>query len=104
MNVAVLASGEGTNLQALIDRVHGRDGVEIVAVASDKPDARALERARTAGVPTRRVCAGADTAIARERDRAIAQWLAGQGAELVVLAGLHAAAEPVVPGRVPGSG
>ena len=33
-------------------RVHGRDGIEIVAVASDKPDARALERARAAGVPT----------------------------------------------------
>ena len=45
MNVAVLASGEGTNLQALLDQVHGRDGVEIVAVASDKPEARALSRA-----------------------------------------------------------
>ena len=40
MNVAVLASGAGTNLQALLDRVHGREGIEIVAVASDKPDAR----------------------------------------------------------------
>ena len=36
MNVAVLASGAGTNLQALIDRAHGRHGVQIVAVASDK--------------------------------------------------------------------
>ena len=39
MNVAVLASGAGTNLQALIDHAHGRHGVELVAVASDKPDA-----------------------------------------------------------------
>ena len=50
MKVAVLASGAGTNLQALIDRAHGRDGVELVAVASDKPDAPALERARAAGI------------------------------------------------------
>ena len=50
MNVGVLASGEGTNLQALLDRVHGREGVEIVAAASNKPGARALERASAAGV------------------------------------------------------
>ena len=49
MNVAVLASGTGTNLQALIDRAHGHDGVTIVAVGSDRPDAPALERARAAG-------------------------------------------------------
>ncbi|HLJ04604.1 MAG TPA: formyltransferase family protein, partial [Solirubrobacteraceae bacterium] len=53
MRVAVLASGAGTNLQALLDSVHGRDGVEIVAVASDKPEAPALERARRAGVAAR---------------------------------------------------
>ena len=53
MNVAVLASGTGTNLQALLDRVHEKDGISIVAVASDKPQAPALERARIAGVPTR---------------------------------------------------
>ena len=50
MRVGVLASGEGTNLQALLDTVHGREA-EIVAVASDQPSARALERARAAGVP-----------------------------------------------------
>ena len=49
MNVAVLASGTGTNLQALLDRVHRTEGIEIVAVASDKPDARALERAAQLG-------------------------------------------------------
>ncbi len=42
--VAVLASGTGTNLQAILDRVHGRDAVEVVAVGSDKPGAPALER------------------------------------------------------------
>ena len=44
MKVGILASGEGSNLQAILDRVHGRDGVEVVAVGSDKPGARALER------------------------------------------------------------
>ncbi len=86
MRIAVLASGEGTNLQALLDTVHRRDGMEIVAVASDKPDARALERARAAGVQ------GASFPLRlhadREaRDRAIATWLAEAGTELVVLAG-----------------
>ena len=52
LKVAVLASGTGTNLQALIDQVHGRDGISIVGVASDNPEARALERAAAAGVPT----------------------------------------------------
>jgi phosphoribosylglycinamide formyltransferase 1 len=86
MNVAVLASGAGTNLQALIDHVHGRGGVEVVAVASDKPDAPALDRALAAGIPTH--------TFARERfgdrearDRAIAAWLGEHGTELVVLAG-----------------
>jgi phosphoribosylglycinamide formyltransferase 1 len=83
MRVGVLASGSGTNLQALLDQVHGREGIEIVAVASDKPDAYALDRARVAGVP-----AAAFTQSDREaRDAAIAEWLASQRVELVVLAG-----------------
>jgi phosphoribosylglycinamide formyltransferase 1 len=86
MNVAVLASGAGTNLQALIDQVHRTEGIEIVAVASDKPDARALERARLAGIPTARFAA-AEYAGRPERDSAMADWLASRGAELVVLAG-----------------
>ena len=52
MKVGVLASGAGTNLQAILDRVHGRGGVEVVGVGSDKPDAQALGRAETAGVET----------------------------------------------------
>jgi len=50
--IAVLASGEGSNLQALIDRLHGR-AVQIVAVGGDKPGARALQRAQAAGIPAR---------------------------------------------------
>jgi len=83
----VLASGAGTNLQALLDTAHGRDGVEIVAVASDNPGAPALERARRAGIPVRafrRVEHGGDRAA---RDGAIADWLAERQVGLVVLAG-----------------
>jgi phosphoribosylglycinamide formyltransferase-1 len=86
MNVAVLASGTGTNLQALLDRVHGTDGIEIVAVASDKPDAPALERARVAAIPLSSF-AVTDYPGRLERDGAMADWLASRGVELVVLAG-----------------
>ncbi len=86
MKVAVLASGEGTNLQALLDRVHGRDGISVVAVASDKPDARALERASAAGVE-RGVFALPEFVDRPARDRAMASWLKERETELVVLAG-----------------
>lgn len=86
MKVAVLASGTGTNLQALLDQVHGRDGIAIVAVASDKPDAQALERARRAGVAVA-VFERREFGSREERDRTMGEWLAAQGAELVVLAG-----------------
>jgi phosphoribosylglycinamide formyltransferase 1 len=86
MNVGVLASGVGTNLQALIDRAHGRDGVEIRAVASDKPDATALARARRAGIDAG-VFSLDGFADREARDAAIAAWLLEHGVELVVLAG-----------------
>jgi phosphoribosylglycinamide formyltransferase-1 len=86
MKVGVLASGAGTNLQALLDRAHGRDGVEIVAVASDKREAGALERAERAGVA--RAVFPTDEFDERDaRDRAMGDWLVAQGVELVVLAG-----------------
>ena len=100
MRVGVLASGEGTNLQAILDRAHGRDGVEVVAVASDKPDARALERARAAGVP-HRAFPLADHPGRRERDLAIADWLARRGVELVVLAGYMQLLDPDFLARFP---
>lgn len=86
MNVAVLASGTGTNLQALLDQVHGTDGIQIVAVASDKPDAPALERGRRAGVEVASF-PGDAFGSREERDHAMADWLIGRGVELVVLAG-----------------
>jgi phosphoribosylglycinamide formyltransferase-1 len=84
VNVGVLASGAGTNLQAILDRLHGRGLVEVVAVASDKPAAPALERAHAAGVPAR---AFTNYGSRAARDAAIAEWLESRDVGLVVLAG-----------------
>jgi phosphoribosylglycinamide formyltransferase 1 len=86
MNVGVLASGSGTNLQALIDRAHGRDGVLLRAVASDKPGVLALDRARAAGIETE-VFARDASGDRAARDGAIVAWLREREVELVVLAG-----------------
>jgi phosphoribosylglycinamide formyltransferase 1 len=87
--IGVLVSGEGTNLQALID-----DGLPIVAVASNRPGARALGRAEGAGIPTA-VFDEADHDSREERDAAMAQWLEQRGVELVVTAGyMHLLREP----------
>jgi phosphoribosylglycinamide formyltransferase 1 len=91
VRVGVLASGAGTNLQAILDRVHGRHGVEVVAVVSDQPGAQALERARRAGVETAEFPLGDDRA---GRDAAIAGWLEDRSVELVVLAGYMALLDP----------
>ena len=91
MRVGVLASGTGTNLQAILDRVHGHHGVEVVAVASDKANAPALQRAAHAGVATGTFPLTGERA---ERDAAIADFLAEHGTELVVLAGYMALLTP----------
>ena len=68
-------------------RVHGREGVEVVAVGSDKPDAQALERARAAGRRDRGRSRATSSPTAR---RATSRWPTGcveHGVELVVLAG-----------------
>jgi phosphoribosylglycinamide formyltransferase 1 len=84
--VAVLASGTGTNLQAILDRVHGRQGIEVAGVVSNVPGAMALNRARGAGIEVatfpRERFAGRE-----QRDAAIAGWLEEREVELVVLAG-----------------
>jgi phosphoribosylglycinamide formyltransferase-1 len=84
--VAVLISGEGTNLQALLDTVHRQEGIELVGVASSRPEARGLERAERAGVQTA-VFELSSHADRDERDRALGDWLEQRGAQLVVLAG-----------------
>ena len=87
--IGVLVSGEGTNLQALLDA-----GLPIVAVASNRKDAYALQRAREAGVPA--ATFSLDCHPDRtERDLVMATWLEEHGAELVVLAGyMHLLTKP----------
>jgi phosphoribosylglycinamide formyltransferase-1 len=84
--IAVLVSGEGSNLQAILDGLHGRDGIEVVGVGSNRADARGLERGRGAGVDTA-VFPRADYADRGARDHALADWIDATGADLVVLAG-----------------
>jgi phosphoribosylglycinamide formyltransferase-1 len=98
--VGVLASGTGTNLQAILDRVHGRDGVEVVAVGSDKPGAQALARADAAGI-AREVFPRDAHRDRSARDDAMGAWLAAQGVELVVLAGYMQLLSPGFLARFP---
>jgi phosphoribosylglycinamide formyltransferase-1 len=84
--IAVLASGTGTNLQAILDRLHGRDEIEVACVASNKRDATALDRARQAGIETG-VFERSEHPDRASRDAAIAAWLTDHSVDLVVLAG-----------------
>jgi phosphoribosylglycinamide formyltransferase-1 len=84
--IVVLASGSGTNLQAILDKLHGRDGIEVVGVGSDKPGAGALERGRRAGVETS-VFPTADYPDRAARDEAMGDWIESLGVDLIVLAG-----------------
>jgi phosphoribosylglycinamide formyltransferase-1 len=87
--IGVLVSGNGTNLQALIDA-----GLPIAAVASNRNDAYALVRAREAGVPTATFSLDCH-ADRQERDLVLATWLEEHGVELVVLAGyMHLLTKP----------
>ena len=94
--IVVLASGSGTNLQAILDTLLGREGIEVAGVGSDKPGARALERAVAAGVETAAfpIDAYADRT---SRDAAMGDWVAARHADLVVLAGyMQLLTEPFV--------
>jgi phosphoribosylglycinamide formyltransferase 1 len=79
--IGVLVSGEGSNLQALIDA-----GLPIACVASNRPGVRALERAETAGIETG-VFDASDYDSREARDVALAEWLQSRGVDLVVCAG-----------------
>ncbi|HYX83649.1 MAG TPA: phosphoribosylglycinamide formyltransferase [Gaiellales bacterium] len=106
LKVGVLISGEGTNLQALIDA----PDIDVACVVSSRPDARGLERAATAGIP----------AITTLSEEETAAFLESHGVGLVVLAGymrilspefvhrysgrmlnVHPSLLPAFPGRTP---
>ncbi len=84
--LVVLASGTGSNLQAILDRLHGRGGVEVVGVGSDKGRAQALKRGEAAGIETRAFTVS-EHGDREARDAAMAEWIEGLDADLVVLAG-----------------
>ncbi len=84
--IVVLASGSGTNLQAILDKLHGQGQVEVVGVGSDKPGAGALERGGRAGVETA-VFPAADYEDRAARDAAMGDWIESRRPDLVVLAG-----------------
>lgn len=96
--IGVLVSGNGTNLQALIDA-----GLPVSAVASNRKDAYALVRARDAGIPTATFSLDCHPDRS-ERDLVMATWLEEHGVELVVLAGyMHLLTGPFLrrfPGRI----
>ena len=96
MKVGVLASGSGTNLQVLLDD----PSIEVVAVASDKPDAQALQRAAGARVSSAVFVRG-DFSDREARDLAMADWLLGAGVELVVSAGYMQLLSPAFLARFP---
>ena len=93
--IGVLVSGEGTNLQALLDA-----GLPVVAVASNTVGARALERAERAGISTRTFPLDAFP-DRPTRDAAIADWLEACGVDLVVCAGYMHLLEESFLGRFP---
>jgi phosphoribosylglycinamide formyltransferase-1 len=95
--IVVLVSGEGSNLPALIDRIHGGD-VEIVGVGSNRAEARGLERARTAGIGTA-VFPKENYSDRSERDAALGDWIDSLGAQLVVSAGFMELLTPAFIGR-----
>jgi len=78
VRVAVLVSGGGTNLQALLDALHDSPIARVARVISNRPDAGALDRARRAGVPI---------TVLRDADDPAEVHTALAGAQLVVLAG-----------------
>lgn len=88
VKIAVLVSGGGTNLQALIDAQNRGEiiGGEITAVIASKPGVFALERAEKAGIPSY-VVARKDYADSRSMTVALVEKLKSLGIDLVVLAG-----------------
>jgi phosphoribosylglycinamide formyltransferase-1 len=89
--IGVLVSGEGTNLQALID-----SQLPVACVASNRPNIRALDRARDAGLPARAFPLD-DYSDREARDAEMADWLDRHRVRLVVLAGyMHVLTTPFV--------
>lgn len=100
-NLVVLASGTGTNLQEIIDELHGKGGVSVCGVGSDKSGAQALDRADAAGITTE-VFAAREHGDRAARDAAMADWAEALEADLVVLAGYMQLLSPAFVARFRG--
>ena len=102
MKLAVLVSGSGSNLQAIIDRIEqGHLAARIVLVMSNNKDAYGLERARKHGLP----CAVVEHGAFADREsfeREMTSRIHASGAELVVLAGFMRILSPVFIGAFSG--
>lgn len=96
LNIAVLLSGSGTNLQAIIDAIAaGTLNARIVHVVSSRPDAYGIERAQAAGIPV--MVLNRDAYADREAaDARIVETLQAAGAEYVVMAGYMRMVTPVM--------
>ena len=94
--IGVLVSGEGTNLQALLDA-----GLPVAAVASNMAGVRALARAEEAGIASAAFPL-AEYSDRDERDDAMATWLEGHDVDLVVCAGYMHLLRPSFLARFPG--
>lgn len=94
MKIGVLASGRGSNLQALIKAwQEGKFSAEFVAVGSDHAEAMALKRAEDAHIP-QRAFPLKDYSSRKEQEQAILKWLQESGVELLVLAGFMRVLSP----------
>jgi phosphoribosylglycinamide formyltransferase 1 len=98
--IAVLISGKGSNLQALIDDLADAP-IEIAGVVSSRPDSRGLELAQAAGLETA-VFSLADEPDREKRDEAVASWLEEREVDLIVLAGFMELLTPGFIRRFPG--
>lgn len=96
LRVAVLVSGRGSNLGALLDRASAH--VRIDAVVANRGGIPALELAGAQGIETAIFPAADDRA---GRDAALAEWLSGRGVELVVLAGFMEILTPALVDAIP---
>lgn len=95
-NLAVLASGRGTNLQAIIDAWEvGTLPVNMVGVLSNNPKAQALERAQSHGIPTA-VLRSKGYPNRRSYGEAVVQQLRAWQTDIVALAGFMLLVDPVV--------
>ncbi len=99
--IGVLASGEGTNLQAIVDAAgRGEIAGRVVLVLSDNEEAGALDKARKAGIKALYINSS-DFENREKYDRALVRALEGEKVELVVLAGFMRKLSPVMVNSFP---